>query len=258
MKKILHSALVKITNSIYGNAIKGKLLNPTPYILYYERAKHLNFLFGKNIKYELDIQNKLSKYIKEGSLIFDIGANIGQYSLYFSQLTGVKGKVVSFEPDSKNLAFLNFNLSVNGIVNVETKHCGVGNTTDILDFYKDSVTGGRMGSFIVSSVSNRFKGDVEKVEMVTLSMLVDFYGFPNFIKIDVEGFEEAVILGLPENIPDDCTFLIEVREKSKDFVFNFFTTKGFDCFCIETNLSKVLESEDIPNFANLIIQKRNF
>jgi FkbM family methyltransferase len=52
--------------------------------------------------YEHPLPIMMAKYIKEGDIVVDIGANQGQYTIFLSKLVGQKGKVYAFEPDPRN------------------------------------------------------------------------------------------------------------------------------------------------------------
>jgi len=56
-------------------------------------------------------------YLKE-MFVYDIGANVGFYTLLASGLVGSKGLVVAFEPAPKNIDFLKRHLSINNLSNV--------------------------------------------------------------------------------------------------------------------------------------------
>ena len=120
--------IVRITISkIYGkNSIIGKKMYASKLTLYYNRAEHLVFFGKKQISYEENLKIKIRNYIKSGELVFDIGANIGQYALFFSELIGDKGCVISFEPDTQNLAYLLFNKYKNNCTNLSVFNEGVG------------------------------------------------------------------------------------------------------------------------------------
>ena len=60
----------------------------------------------------------LTAEVRPGMTIVDIGANIGYYTLLFSKLTGESGCVYAFEPEPKNFALLQQNLSRNNRTNV--------------------------------------------------------------------------------------------------------------------------------------------
>lgn len=224
--------------------------------LYYERSQHLTFLFSCKIKYEENVQKKLRYYIKEGDLVFDIGGNIGQYALPFSELVGDTGRVISFEPDYKNFAFLQFNININKCTNVTCCNYAIGADETALDFYRDTKTGGRMGSFNKENVNENFDGFSEKVFLKKFDSIISVYGQPSFVKIDVEGFEHKVIAGLTLNF-QHCVFLVEVREETKHDVFSFFNEKGYRCIWVDGDDKFINKVDEIPGYANLLFKYGN-
>ncbi len=54
------------------------------------------------------------RYQSEGGCLLEIGANIGTHTVYFA-VTGRFGRIVSVEPDPRNLSFLRKNVALNGI-----------------------------------------------------------------------------------------------------------------------------------------------
>lgn len=222
--------------------------------LYFEKSQHLNFLFKKKINYENQSFEIIRKLIKKGDLVFDIGGNIGQYALVFSKFVFNEGKVISFEPDPKNFAFLQFNINMNRLQNVIPYNIGVGSQETQLKFYSDSITGGRKGSFKKNFVGTNYKGDTTLVNVKTLDNLIELYGTPKFIKIDVEGFENEVIRGLKNFNNRETIFFVEVRNETKNEIFEFFNSKNYSCYCLETGMSKISNSEEIPSFANLLFK----
>jgi FkbM family methyltransferase len=256
MRLRVKSILSRLIKKIIGNSIAGKPYNGI-YYLYYEKPQHLIFAFKRKINYEPIIQNKCKSYIKTGDLVFDVGANIGQYALLFSSLAGKDGKVISIEPDFRNYSFLQFNCNINKCDNVICLNIGLGADESELAFFRDTVTGGRKGSFIQEFSGEKHRGAELIVKVNPLQNLFKDYGIPQFIKIDVEGFEEKVLKGLL-NIPETCTFLIEVRKETKKQVFSIFDQKKFKCLYIDKPQDIEIKSEDqIPDFANLVFVPLN-
>lgn len=255
MKNVIRSIFSKILNITSKNVIKGKLIKGTNYKLYYEKTQFLNFLFQNKIAYETEVQPKISKYIRNGDLIFDIGSNIGQYAIIFSDIVKEKGKVICYEPDYKNYSFLTFNLQINNIKNIELNNVGMGDKVGSKRFYKDSITGGRKGSFIKDYVGSNYKEEYFDVKITTLDNEVEKYGVPNFVKMDVEGFEYNVLCGLTKKLTN-TVFLIEVRDNTKDKVFNFFSKDSYNCYLMDD--TQVMSPKDIPDFANLLFVPKKF
>ena len=257
MNKSLYNLLSKFVKILYANRITNK-----PYLnestrLYYEISQHLKFLFQRNLKYEPEIQKNISSFINNGDKIFDIGANIGQYTLLFSDIVAANGEVFAIEPDFKNYSFLQFNCNINKKSNVTCLNFGLGEQEGILEYYRDTETGGRSGSFKREFVGDKFKGLKDQVNVKTLDSLLAEFGIPDFVKIDVEGFEYEVINGLTQKL-NDTVFFIEVREETKLKVFDYFKIKQYKCYQIDSPIKLIQNPYDIPGFANLIfISKKN-
>lgn len=252
----LKSLLLISLKFILGTKIVSKPYGNYAMKIYYEQTQHLMFLFKKAIIYEPIIQKKAKKYIQESNLVFDIGGNIGQYALVFSKIVGDSGRVITIEPDYKNYSFLQFNININNFKNVLCLKCGISDTSGVIKFFRDTETGGRTGSFDEKFVMKNFKGFTEEVETRTFDSLIDDFGVPDFVKIDVEGFEAQVIKGLTKPLKKTI-FLVEVREETKNDIFNYFSTNGYNCNLIDNEEDVLITTcNQIPEFANLIFKKQ--
>jgi FkbM family methyltransferase len=238
----------------FKNQISVKQFYGSKKILYYKKSQHLGFLFQRSIKYEYEILTTIKPYVLKGGVVFDIGANIGQYAIPFSELVGNEGKVYCFEPDPENFSFLQLNTTMNACNNVCVINQGVGDLETNLSFYRDTLQGGRMGSFIKSSVGSNFEGFEIKQQVKKLDSLIKTYGVPDFIKVDVEGFEVEVVKGLTVDF-ENSVWLIEVRQNTKEFIFNYFYERGYECRHIENSNVLINNADEIPEFANLIFKK---
>lgn len=137
--------------------------------------------------YEYDKQHLFEEEIKPGGVIFDIGANVGFYTLLASELTGSQGHVYAFEPVPRNLAYLKQHLQLNRVLNVTVIEAAVSDHAGMC-FFDDSV--GAAAGHIAS------RGGLS-VETVKLDELVagGELPLPGYIKIDVEGAELLVLAG---------------------------------------------------------------
>ena len=125
-----------------------------------------------------------------GGTFFDVGANIGAYTLIASEISGAT--VVSMEPHPRTFAALADNVRLNARHNVTCLQVAVSNRegtvafTDGLDSALNHVL--RDGENAPSAIEVRS----QRLETICESMHV----FPDIIKIDVEGHEPAVLDGL--------------------------------------------------------------
>lgn len=145
-------------------------------------------------------QRFYGQFIKKGSLCFDIGANIGNRVKPFLALGA---RVVAVEPQKECCDVLQKRFG-SSIVIVNK---GLGTEEESREFYvSDASTISTFSSDWIKATTEtkRFEGytwsDVRQVELTTLDRLIDQYGLPDFIKIDVEGFELEVISGLSQPV----------------------------------------------------------
>ena len=69
-------------------------------------------------KTEPEQAEAMQRELKPGYVFFDIGANVGYYSILASKLVGPNGSVVALEPAVRNLAFLERHVVLNKASNV--------------------------------------------------------------------------------------------------------------------------------------------
>lgn len=137
--------------------------------------------------YEYAKQKALQSEMKAGNVVYDIGANVGFYSLLASTIVGESGHVYSFEPFPKNLRELRKHLEMN-----QTRNCSV---IDAAVSFAD-------GEAIFDPSDDRCMGHLAatgslRVRTVTLDGLVSkkLIRPPNLMKIDIEGAEFGCLQG---------------------------------------------------------------
>ncbi|MHB1081198.1 MAG: FkbM family methyltransferase [Prosthecobacter sp.] len=183
----------------------------------------------------------LSQKMRPGMTVYDVGANCGQMSLFFSKLVGEKGAVLAFEPVPENAALLKLNLELNDCKQVRVFEAAVAEDDKSRSFRFDSERH-TMGSLEGVSTKPSIQGHVTEVPCLTLDSLMDGSDarMPDLIKIDVEGGGLGVIQGAERIIAlyrpaiffeihasaldsPECTALNLLREK---FGYSFFNMRG--------------------------------
>ncbi len=137
--------------------------------------------------------------IRPGACYFDIGANIGQYSLYPAVKFGHDVRIFAFEPQSNNYYALNRNIYLNDLKELITAYCvAIGGENGFNKLYIPKfIPGGNRSQFGQESIEAMRKpaSHVQGMFGVTLDDLCGKWGFPypNYIKIDVDGIEIPIL-----------------------------------------------------------------
>jgi FkbM family methyltransferase len=139
------------------------------------------------------VQRILAARLRPGMVFYDLGANIGLFTLLAARLVGGKGKVFSFEPDPLVAARLRRNVERNQFSNVTVVEAGVWSSSGKVDFVTaDSSSPDRgVGRFVTEAGG-------PSVTPIPCEALDDFTQGappPNAIKCDVEGAEVEALRG---------------------------------------------------------------
>lgn len=142
--------------------------------------------------YEQTKQRKIAASLYPGSTFFDIGSNVGFYTLLASQRVASNGNVVAFEPVPINLSFLTRHVEINSLKNVRVLSCAVSDNDGQACFDCGEN----------SSIGHLASDGSLKVSTVRLDTAMAREGLPapTCIKIDVEGAEVAVLRGATNTI----------------------------------------------------------
>jgi FkbM family methyltransferase len=137
--------------------------------------------------FESEKQRLISSIIQPDSVFYDVGANVGFYSLLGAVLVGATGRVFAFEPLPRNLAYLRRHLALNRAVNVDVLELAVGEQDGVGSFTDEAT--GCMGHLSEEGAIS--------VPVARLDSLVDSGRLlpPNYIKMDIEGAELSALRG---------------------------------------------------------------
>ena len=145
-------------------------------------------LFTQGV-YEPQLTSILMPLVKPGMTIFDIGANIGYYSILMAEKVGPRGSVHCFEINDNILKLLEGNIKLSGAGNIRVVRQAVSDKNGRETFYVPSLGDEGEGSL---RPSGRYKAEgTMEVETTTLDSFIEKNGIPkvDLIKIDVEGGE---------------------------------------------------------------------
>lgn len=141
--------------------------------------------------YEMDLLEKWTTYISSARCILDIGANLGNHTIYWGKHTHAE-KIYSFEPYGVNFELLNNNVKNNSLGNVITVNKGVGEKcgyTSIENFDESNYGATTLSSNVTT------EGEIEIIDIDSFCSEVGMETV-DFVKIDTEGYEEKVLAGM--------------------------------------------------------------
>lgn len=129
-----------------------------------------------------------------GTTAFDVGANVGIYSVAIARAVGSHGLVVAIEPDTANVSRLRENLALNSIANVQVVEAVAGDREEVVEL---QIADDPAYNSVMGIEGNHVSVGTRAVRSVTLDRLWEDLGRPavSFVKIDVEGAEASVLRG---------------------------------------------------------------
>jgi FkbM family methyltransferase len=149
------------------------------------------FLYGV---FEISETRLVQALLRPGMVFFDVGANIGYYSLIGSHLVGPTGAVHAFEPNAAVRERLDENIRLNGLTNVQVHVEAVSDRRGEVTFYESSMDDNQGVSSLLPA---DFRSSGTTVPATTLDDLSAQLGGRaiDLIKMDVEGAEPMAIEG---------------------------------------------------------------
>jgi FkbM family methyltransferase len=132
--------------------------------------------------------------LRPGHVCFDIGANVGYYTILASRLVGPRGRVFAFEPLVRNVAYLYRHVYLNRADNVTIVPAACSDALRLASFLPgDNVA--------VGHLVGEENGSGVPVVTVAVDQIVELTGVvPNVLKIDVEGAELSVLRGASDTL----------------------------------------------------------
>jgi FkbM family methyltransferase len=180
---------------------------------------------------EPEMQQALAEHLKLGQTFYDLGANIGFFSLMAARLVGPEGQVISFEADPEIAQRLRENLAYNKFANACAEQKAVWSEPGEIKFARvDPSASPDRG---LGHVTLDATGDPEalSVEAVTLDQYCASHAAPDFVKCDVEGAEVAVFDGAKRLLREKRPGLLVEMHSAENHkrLRNTFQEMGYVC-----------------------------
>jgi FkbM family methyltransferase len=186
------------------------------------------------------------------SIFFDVGANIGVYSLYAAVRHRTGLQVMAFEPESLNYSSLNQNIALNGLQDRLMAYClAISDRVQVSSLAVSKFRAGGSHNQLTDTATTY--AHKQGILALPLDRLCSDWGFPypHYLKIDVDGLELPILMGAEEVLshPNFRSLLIELRKgdrSQEDAVIGI---------CSRAGLSLAVKSQR-PSDPNLVFEKK--
>jgi FkbM family methyltransferase len=246
----LHAPILEYPDFISGSDVASIAITPTGVVLETRESGirlHVDSVDERLVpieimnfgSYETDETRMVLRLVEEASVVFDIGANIGWYSLNLAKRYGSAVSVHAFEPIPATYEELNQNIALNGAQAVVQPHnFGFSDVSGRVTFFYYPQGSGNAS---IADLSGR--GEVQEIvcDVQTIDDYVREAGVvPDLVKCDVEGAEFLVFKGGSRMISEErpIVFAEMLRkwaarfEYSPNDIIEWFGALGYACFTI--------------------------
>lgn len=203
----------------------------------------------KNNFYENELLNKWKRYLSDSKVVFDVGANLGNHTLFWAKKLNTD-VIYSFEPYIPNFERLLHNVQNNLLDNVYPINKAIGKKegyTCVKEFHEDNYGGTTLNEEIQSE---------GEIEVITIDSFVKEKKIESvdFIKIDTEGYEVSVLDGAQKTIskyyPDlwievNSQTFQEIMNRLEQLEYIVADTLGFNILFLNPRRHTKIEQIDI-------------
>lgn len=184
--------------------------------------------------YEEDHQLAMKRMVRPGEVAYDVGANVGFYTLALARLVGANGRVYAFEPDARNADLLRQHVLMNRLSNVTIVQAAVGDRPGLVPF------GGANEQSRVVAESHYLVPSITLDDFVAAG-----HPLPSFLKMDVEGAECDALAGASTILSKgDASWMVATHAPVlRKQCFEVFSAAGYSLSTMEAG-GEVDESSD--------------
>jgi FkbM family methyltransferase len=143
--------------------------------------------------------------LREGDCVVDIGANIGYYSLMEARLIGPRGQVYAIEPAPHNIEILRDSVNLNNYGNVETFHLAIGQSDGTSTLYLSDHP-----NWCSFYPPRKIMGQID-IKVASLDSFLKDKRRPDLIRMDVEGYEYEILMGMSGILASDIPLRLFVE-----------------------------------------------
>ncbi|MEQ9443513.1 MAG: FkbM family methyltransferase [Cyclobacteriaceae bacterium] len=209
---------------------KGVYLALSPFEFFWKRYMESNLN-------DPEVYDSIEKYLKEGAIFLDIGANMGVFSLLAAKQKNAR--VFAFEPSFRELQRFHHNITINPTIGdkITVFPYGLADREKTQTFYLSPAHHSGMNSVLdLSSITKENTPVQCHFNKISNLLSVAMLQQVALCKIDVEGYEVEVLRGLEESMPylNEAVFIVEISPAylkqagaTKEDIYEFFGRWNF-------------------------------
>ena len=177
-----------------------------------DKYNGVSALINCMVMYDYNNMHLIKILLENGGTFFDVGANIGSYTLIASEQP--KANIYSFEPHPKTFSSLMNNVRLNNRSNVKVFNLAVSERDEPVFF-----------SNLIQSPINHILNNYDDNSISVNSIRMDTFIcknkiVPEFVKIDVEGYEYSALLSFGKYLDSIKIFFIEYNQQAERNLIN--------------------------------------
>jgi FkbM family methyltransferase len=212
--------------------------------------------------YERYIINLMKRWLRQGGVAVDVGANVGCHTLIMSSLVGPAGRVLAFEPHPKIFERLADNLNLNRLANVKTFPYALADESGSANLYTFGEDYANQGMSSLTPVDGTEAQHSIPIECKTLDEVAESESLDrlDLIKIDTEGYEAKVIMGAKKSLASFRPSLLLEYNKAHwqraghtlEDVKSLLTDLGYELYFARRSGIIVKVKDSLPPAANIL------
>lgn len=185
--------------------------------------------------YEWEKQEHIRKLARKNMIVYDIGAHVGFYTLMLSKLVQNRGFVYAFEPNLRNLIYLQRHVKMNRLKNVTIIPAAVGNFSGYTHFHFSE-------SSSMGFISNDMKDKTVSIIRIDDYVQQKKIKPPHLLKIDIEGSEEDMLKGASNTIENFKPIILLALHKddSRIRIIKFLSSLNYKISCINDDPNEIV------------------
>lgn len=239
-----------VTNALLRKLIPKEIIIPEGVLYLNQRDPVVSgaLILGA---YEPYFAEEFRKHLTPGSVVVDIGANLGYYTLIASALAQ---RVIAYEPEKENVDLLRQTIERNKLYNVLVIEKGIGARDEELTLTLDPDNKGK------HTLLSNTEGEKKTISVTTLdsSIAQEHIEHIDLIKMDIEGWEGYALKGMANILRDMCPILffefaprrIEESGESPILMLDTLVGYGYKLFVIDESKKALVQIFNVADFSS--------